>query len=99
MIDWAAAAASIHAAFAEPILYSGAGLSDAEITAVPSDLAAPAFEGAGSTLRTLTFEIPKSLLPLRPRKGDQIRWNSDAYIVDDITERTDVFAWVLGVQL
>lgn len=96
----ALALAAIRALYEEPVTYTGAGLDGETIMAIPSDFAAPAFQGAGSTLRSLTFEIAKSALPERPRKKDEIGgYRGKSWVVDDIAEHDDVDAWVLGVQL
>lgn len=93
------ALAAVRALYEEPVAYTGAGLAGDIIGAIPSEDRAPAFQGAGSTLRTLSFEIAYTSLPTRPRKGDEITWKGKVYSVDDITERDDVEAWALGVQL
>lgn len=90
--------AAIHAEFATPVRYTGAGLTDAEIAAVESDTAAADFMGPGRTLRQTAFEIPESALPLRPAKGNTIvHPDGTTWSVDDITWRRDIGAWVLGV--
>lgn len=96
----AQALAHIRALYEQPVTYTGAGLDGATIGAIPSDTSAPPFQGAGSTLRSLTFEISYSALPERPRKGNVIGgYAGKDWTVDDITERDDLAAWVLGVQL
>lgn len=94
----AVAQAAIRALYEEPVEYTGATLIGALIGAIPSEDEAPSFQGAGSTLRSRTFEIAYSTLPGRPRKGDELVWCGKTYSVDDITERDDIDAWVLGVQ-
>jgi hypothetical protein len=94
----ATAAADIHAAFGEPITYTGAGLTDAEIIAIRSDTAALPFDGPGNTLRQVSYEVQKSDLPERPRLGNTISDATGIWSVNDITERTDVAAWVLIVD-
>ena len=93
------ALAVVRAHYEEPVIYTGAGLNGETIGAIPSEDRAPAFQGAGSTLRSLSFEIAYSTLPERPRKGNEIVWKGKPYSVDDITEHDDIEAWGLGVQL
>jgi hypothetical protein len=93
------AAAAIHAAFAVPVAYTGAGVSGESLDAVRSDRAADAFTGPGSTLRETSFEIRIADLPESPRKGDRIVDGEDAsWAVIDITRRDDIDAWVLIVE-
>lgn len=96
----AAAQAAIHAVYAEPILYTGGAFVDEPLTAVPSDMGAPAFQGAGATLRELSFEIPRGSLPFDPDKTHLIfRVNTgETWRVNDITRRDDIGAWVLIVE-
>ncbi len=96
----AQALAQIRALYEEIVTYTGAGLSGETVGAIPSDTSAPSFQGPGATLRSLTFEIAYSSLPERPRKGNVIGgYAGNDWTVDDITERDDLGAWVLGVQL
>lgn len=96
--DELAALASIRKSYAEPVLYTGLGLDNEPLNAIPSYEQAPAFEGAGSTLRTVTFEIFYSDLPEKPRKKDVIVHGANVWKVDDITERDDIAAWIVVVQ-
>ena len=92
--------AAFSAEFGVEITYTGAGLTAAPITAIPIDDGAPAFQGPGSTLRSLSFEIDKALLPDVPRKGDIIGgFRGRSWKVIERTERDDVEAWILGVEL
>jgi hypothetical protein len=101
MSDWDAAAAAISAAFAdpEPIIYTGAGLVAQPIVAVRSDWPAPAFAGAGETLRKITYEIQKRLLPEEPSKRNTFSHRGLRWAVEDITSRDDVDAWELVVSI
>jgi hypothetical protein len=103
-VSWGAEeVADIHAAFVEdlPIRYTGAGLVDAPVSAVRSDTAASEFQGAGSTLRQISFEILQADLPGVPAKGDTLveddgdgaRWR-----VNEKRRRDDVGAWELIVE-
>lgn len=96
--DELAALAAVRAAYEEPVLYTGLGLDSEPIEAIPSFEEAPAFEGAGSTLRTVTFEISYTYLPGKPRKKDLIVHGVNIWKVDDVTERDDIAAWVVVVQ-
>lgn len=92
--------AAFSAEFGVEVTYTGAGLAGDTITAIPIDDAAPAFQGPGSTLRSLSFEIEKALLPEIPRKGDIIGgFRGRDWKVIERTERDDVEAWILGVEL
>lgn len=104
MTDWATAAASIHAAFADPILYSGGVLSDEPLTAVKSDVPADGFQGAGSTARHVSFEIRKADLPVQPGKGhviehtDPMTGITGRWSVIERVSRDDVGSWELTVE-
>lgn len=96
------ALAAIHAAFAKPVRYTGAGLTAGQVQAVRSDKAADAFQGPGETLREVCFEIPVDELPQQPNKGDLLvdrDGAGDSWIVIDVTRRDDVDAWALVVEL
>ena len=56
------------AAYADPIIYTGAGLDGATITGTKYDVAADAFQGAGSTARRVWFEVQQGDLPQAPAK-------------------------------
>lgn len=87
--------AAIHAQFADPITYTGAGLNAGEITAIFSDFE----DGADMrTLRRVTFEIPFADLPSAPGKGNLIEHESGRWSVIDIERRRDVKAFVLTVE-
>ncbi len=96
-------AEDLHEEFAGPIFYTGAGLDDAVLTAIRSETPADDFQGPGSTARQISFEIRKSDLPARPRKGDGIVEGlivggvavkgAVSWAVNDITDRGDIDAW------
>lgn len=90
--------AAIHAAFADPVIYTGAGLSAAPITAIISDVSADAFLGAGASARHISFEVQESDLPSPPGKGDLIVHEGVSWSVIDIVRRRDVAAWSLSVE-
>lgn len=69
---FAVAQGAIRAAFGIPVSYTGAGLSAAPLRAIKADVAAPDFQGAGQTLRRISFEVAASDLPLRPGAGNVI---------------------------
>lgn len=98
---WQAAGQTIFNAFAdpEPIIYTGAGLVEQPLRAVRSDWQAPAFAGAGETLRKITYEIQKQLLPGEPTKRNTFTHRGMRWSVEDITNRDDVDAWELVVSI
>lgn len=98
MIDWNASAREIDAVHAEPIAYTGAGLSAAPITAIYYNVAADAFMGAGASARRIWFEVRYEKLPARPAKGDGIVHAGNSWRVNDIAERDDIAAWELTVE-
>lgn len=84
--------AAIHAAFAEDVTYTGAGLDGATVSAVVSDETLEGFERK-------SFEIRFEALPEDPEKGDTIvdgdgvEWRSV-----DIERRDAVDAWGIFVE-
>ena len=96
----AAAQAAIRAVYAEPILYTGGSFDEEPLTGIWSDMDAPAFQGAGATLRELSVEIPLSALPFEPDKDHLItRVNTgETWRANDITRRDDIEAWVVIVE-
>lgn len=72
MTIWSDAGAVIDAVFADvdPIIYTGAGLVAAALPAIRSDGAAPSFEGAGATLRQITYEMAQGLFPQTPETDE-----------------------------
>lgn len=91
------AAASIHAAFAREVTYTGAGLSAEPIPAVRTQGEAPAHYGDG-TLRTRGYELRKANLAGDPRKGDLLVDGGTDYAVIEAEDRDDVDAWVVWVE-
>lgn len=104
MTAFSDAAADLCRAFADPILYTGAGLTGAGITAIKYDVAADAFQGAGATARHVWFEVPRALLPGQPVKGDSIvhidpmTGLTTAWRVIERKQRDDIGAWDLTVE-
>jgi hypothetical protein len=90
--------AAIHAAFAEPVTYTGAGLAGATIAAIKSDEPGDPFQGPGSTVRKIGFEVRQAVLPAAPAKGNIIVHAGTSWRVIDITRRDDVAAWGLIVE-
>lgn len=99
-------ARAIHDAFADPITYTGGGLSGAEITAVRGDEEADPFQGPGSTLRRVWFEVMQSDLSSDPANDDAIDEldgvggspiSGRSWTVINVMRRDDVFAWRLTV--
>ena len=92
----------IHGEFAMPVRYTGAGLSNAAITAIKSDVAADLFQGPGETAREISFEVRQADLPLRPRKGELLAegeaGDGVVWEVIQITPLVDVGAWKLVVS-
>lgn len=104
MSIWTTAASGIHAAAADPIIYTGAGLDGAGITGTKYDVPADAFQGAGSTARRVWFEVRQGDLPQAPGKKNSIRHTDQMtgattlWSVIDITRRDDIGAWDLTVE-
>ncbi|MDZ7894178.1 MAG: hypothetical protein U5M50_03970 [Sphingobium sp.] len=98
MTDWAASAREIDAAFAEPIAYTGAALTNAPLTAIYNNVPASEFMGPGATARRVWFEIRYDKLPMRPAKGHRIAHATGDWAVIDITDRDDIAAWELTVE-
>lgn len=96
---WAGdSAAAIHAAFADPVTYTGAGLTNGGITAIFSDVDGAEFMGPGQSARHISFEIQKADLPGLPAKGDIIVHDSGSWKVIERSNHRDVDAWVLSVE-
>lgn len=95
MSIWATAGAVINAAFAdpEPITYMQGGTVMPPITAIRSDEGAPAFDGPGRTLRSISYEIQQRDLPVRPVNGDTFTHRNRRWRVIDVTTHDDVGAW------
>jgi hypothetical protein len=97
-VNWGAAeAADIHAEFAEPVSYTGAGLVGGAVLAVRFDVGADPFQGAGETMRQVSYEVRQADLPERPRKGDGIDDATGSWNVSEVVRRDDVGAWRLIV--
>ncbi len=100
MIGAQAALAAIDAAFSEVVVYAGAGLSEpTPVYVIWSDGAAPAFQGPGTTARTVSFEIPQTTLPERPAKADRITRGGYVWKPNDVTRRDDIGKWEVIVEL
>lgn len=103
MTDWAAQAQGIHAAFADPITYDGAGLSAEPISATKCDSAGEAYQGLGATLRHIWFEVRKADLPQEPGRDtiihtDRMTGVTTTWTVIDKVSRDDIGAWELTVE-
>ncbi len=102
MVDpFRAAASVLFKAFADPerIIYTQDGVVLLPIRAIWTDTAAAGFEGPGSTLRKLTYEIQQSDLPKRPSKTrDSFTHIGRRWAIDDVTKRDDIGAWWLIVS-
>jgi hypothetical protein len=96
MTIWADAGADIDAAFGITVTYTGAGLAGVDITAIRGDYAAPNFEGAGKTERSLTFEVAQADLPQRPTGTNTFICAGIKFRVQDVTKRDDIGKWELG---
>lgn len=104
MTEFADAAADLHDAFADPIIYIGAGLDNASITGTKYDVPADTFQGAGSTARKVWFEVQRSDLPQAPAKRNTIRHvdpmtgAETLWSVIEPVRRDDIGAWDLIVE-
>jgi hypothetical protein len=101
MSIWSDAGAIIDAQFAdeaEPnIIYTGGGLTAEEIPAIWSDVPAPGFEGPGSTLRTVIYEVPQSSFTEEPENDDTFTHRTRRWSVENVTRRDDIGKWELIV--
>lgn len=88
----------IHGAFADPVIYTGAGLSGAGISAIFADVPADAFTGPGASARHCSFELRKIDLPQRPANGDRLVHHGINWTVIDVVDRRDIAAWVVTVE-
>lgn len=98
MPDFSGDIGDIHAAFADPVTYTGAGLAAGAMTAVYSEFAAPDFMGPGNTARRIWFEVQIVDLPEAPAKGDVIVHKDVAWRVIDMVRRDDIGAYDLTVE-
>ena len=94
---WARAGAAIDKTFGVEIIYTGAGLTGAPITAIKQDSAASSFLGPGDTLRRITYEVDQADLPQAPTKKNTFVHGGIRWQVDDITKRDDIGKWELVV--
>lgn len=98
MRTWEADALDVmRAAYAELVIYSGAG-GDGEVFAIRSDMAADPYQGMAGKGRRVTFEIAYGALPVAPTKSDTIHADETTWRVIDIDPRDDVVAYVLTVE-
>lgn len=86
---------AIRATWGELVLYTGAGLAEAELIAIPAQDDAPSFHGAGQSLRKQVWEVKQADLPDAPANGNLIQevvrgWK---WRVIDISRLDDVGAW------
>ena len=88
---------AIHRTMADPISYTGAGLTNAPITAVHSDVPAEAFAGPGATARHVSFEIQFTDLPGTPAKGDLIVHATGTWRAIDRVRDQSIGAWIISV--
>lgn len=100
MTIWDTAGAAIDSVFADPaaIIYTGAGLAAAPVSAIRSDQPAPDFAGPGQTARTIGYEVAITALPNKPSKSDYFTHRSRKWRVIDITTRDEIGKYVLIVQ-
>ncbi len=95
----AMALAAIRAEYEEEVVYSGDDLPAAPMAAIFADAAAMKFQGSGSTLRQISFEIAQSAIPRPPKKGDIIlQGNGDRWKANEKRELDDVAAWLIIVE-
>lgn len=94
------AAAAIHARFAKPVRYTGAGLVNQSVAAVRTHRAGRSFD-LGNTIRELWFELRKADVVLEPANGDLLVENDGAgarRVVIEVTDRDEVDAWLVKVE-
>ncbi|MEO1221583.1 MAG: hypothetical protein AAFY42_09590 [Pseudomonadota bacterium] len=91
-----ASVAALHAAFAKPVKYTGAGVFETTIMAVRTHAKAGVFMDDQQTVRKVSFEILKSALPEQPAKGNRIVQNDGAgpeWRVTEVGDSDEVDAW------
>jgi len=94
-----AALAAIDAAFGETVSYSGPGVADPiDLRVIWSDVSGEAFQGAGNTVRTITCEVRKSLLPVQPNKTSRIVRGAITWKPQQVVDRDDVAGWVVTLE-
>jgi hypothetical protein len=94
----AAALIAMRAVYAEPVIYTGAGLDAETILSIKSIVPPNEFEGFNGKSRRTCFEIEEGLLPEPPRNGNTILEGGIPWKVIDINPRPDVGAVVLFVE-
>lgn len=95
-----AAALAIHRAFARPVRYTGAGLTNAPLTAVRSHGPASGLM-VDDSARQLGFELRKADLPQPPELGDTLAENDGAgptWEVIEVIDGDEVGAWRVIVR-
>lgn len=97
---WDAAGAAIDRVFADPapVIYTGAGLTAAPVSAIRTDTAAPDFAGPGQSARTIGYEIAITALPARPANTNSFTHRGRRWRVIDITTRDEIGKYELIVQ-
>ena len=101
MTIWEAAGAAIDAGFADPesLLYFGAGLVRKPLSGIRMVDPAQSFDGAGSTLRQISYEVCQADFEGDPRVGDHFTHRGRRWNVQDVTRRDDIGKWVLVVNI
>ena len=99
MTIWATASAAIDAVFADPeaIVYTGGGLVAAPVKAIRLDLDAPEFDGVGSTLPRIVYEVAFAAFPGEPKKPDFFTHRGRRWNIQQAQRRDDVGKWRLDV--
>ena len=92
-------AATIFGAFTdlEPIIYTQAGAVLEPISAIRSDVPAPTFQGPGSTLHRVTYEVQMLDLPERPANGETFSHRGRTWRVSQVEDLLEVRSWLLTV--
>jgi hypothetical protein len=95
----AGAQEALRAVYARPVTYTGAGLAGATLLAIKSDVSAEPFQGAGETLRQVTFEVRQADLPVDPARGNTlVEADGRDWRVIEPRRRDDIAAWELVVE-
>ena len=95
----AAALAAIDAAFAEPVSYTVSASRPVTLMAIWSDVPVEQFDApASNTMRRVTCEIRKDLLPERPTKADRIARNGVNWKPTDIIDLDQIGRWSLVLE-
>ena len=91
--------AEIHAAFAEEVIYTGAGLTAGAVAAIPRDVDASGFMGSAGSVRTKSFEIQQAEFTDAPAAWDElVTADGTIWRVTEAQRRDDVGAWILVVE-